>query len=145
MSPEEDLVEAHPTNTDVVAAVQSYVELFARQVVALTSEDDWYQPWSGYTLALFLRADASGETTVQSLNQAYSDGLNVARVEQGEEPREHNQFSIRQWLFFRRVVFGGIEPVGKQLTVDIKPEDLLAGIADGTYRHRPLLGSQDPS
>lgn len=138
MNPEESLAEARPTHSDAVAAIQPYVELFARQVVALTPEDDWYQPWSGYTLAVFLRADASGETTAQSLNQTYSDGLNAARVEQGIEPRMYNQFSNRQWQFFRRVVFGGIEAAGNKPTTDITPEDLLAGIAAGTYKHRSI-------
>lgn len=145
MNPEKDLTESHPINKDVGVAVQPYVELFARQVVALSPEDDWYQPWSAYTLAVFLSADVSGETTVRELNHAYSEGLNTARVERGEEPRVHRQFSDRQWQFFRRVAFGGIESTGKQPTVDIKPEDLLAGIVAGAYRHRPLLGAYSPS
>lgn len=145
MSQEEGLEEFRPIHEDVGATVQPYVELFARQVVALSPEDDWYQPWSAYTLAVLLHADASGETTVQELNQAYSDGLNTARVERGQEPRIHRQFSNRQWQFFRRVVFGGIESAGEQPTVDIKPEGLLAGIVAGTYRHQSLLGTHNPS
>lgn len=135
--------EAQPIHADGAAAVYGYVELFARKVVSLTPEDEWFQDWSAYMLAVLLHGDVSEQTSAHALNETYSNGLNAARLERGKEQRDHRQFSGRQWQFFRRVVFSSIEVSGRQPTVDIKPEDLLAGIVDGTFRQRTVFRNHD--
>lgn len=138
MNVEQTPVELHPQETDEVVAIQGYVDYFARQIAVLNPQDEWYQPWSAYTLAVLLHADASGNRTTESLNRTYNNGLDTARAELGDAGGVQKQFTRKQWQLFRRIVFGGVVCDGATLNTATTPIELLEGIKTGIYGHRPL-------